>query len=192
MQSPTSRKTTHNAGSDMEDYTFIGKPVIRIDGKVKVSGAAQFIDDLDFGPDLLYAAVVESTVAHAIINKIDYSEAQKVPGVVKIVTGKDFPFRFGLYMHDRFVFAQDRVRFVGEQLAAVIARDAATALKAARMVKVDYTPLPPVLNVEDALQQKAVLLHPELRHYTHVPWFFPKADTNIAHLRKVRKGDVEK
>ncbi len=176
----------------MDGYKFIGKSEVRIDGKVKVSGAAQFIDDLDFGPDLLYAAIVESSVAHAIINKIDTTEASKVPGVVKIVTGKDFPFRFGLYMHDRFIFAQDRVRFVGEQIAAVIARDAATALRAARLVKIDYTELPAILSVEQALSRNAYLIHPDLRHYKHVPWFFPQADSNIAHLRKVRKGDVEK
>jgi len=176
----------------MEDNKYIGKSTVRIDGKVKVSGAAEFIDDLDFGPALLFAAIVESKVAHAVINKIDTSEAERVPGVVKIVTGKDFPFRFGLYMHDRFIFAQDRVRFVGEQIGAVIARDAATALKAARLVKVDYTELPAIFNVEQALAKDANLIHPELRHYKHVPWFFPKSDTNIAHLRKVRKGDVEK
>ena len=178
--------------SVMEEYKYIGKSTVRIDGKVKVSGAAQFIDDLDFRPDLLYAAIVESTFAHAVINTIDTREAEKVPGVVKIVSGKDFPFRFGLYMHDRFIFAQDRVRFVGEQVAAVIAHDAATAQKAARLVKVDYTELPAILNVEQALVKDAHLIHPELRHYKHVPWFFPKGETNIAHMRKVRKGDVEK
>jgi CO/xanthine dehydrogenase Mo-binding subunit len=176
----------------MEEYKYIGKSTVRIDGKTKVSGAAEFIDDLDFGPDLLYAAIVESKFAHAVINKIDISEAENIPGVVKIVTGKDFPFRFGLYMHDRFIFAQDRVRFVGEQIGAVIAHDAATALKAAKLVKVDYTELPAILNVGQALSKDTYLIHPELRNYKHVPWFFPKGETNIAHLRKVRKGDVEK
>ncbi|MBI5022006.1 MAG: xanthine dehydrogenase family protein molybdopterin-binding subunit [Ignavibacteriales bacterium] len=176
----------------MTENKYIGKSTVRIDGKAKVTGAAEFIDDLDFGPDLLYAAIVESKFAHALINKIDTSEAENIPGVVKIVTGKDFPFRFGLYMHDRFIFAQDRVRFVGEQIGAVIARDAASALKAAKLVKVDYTELPAILNVEQALAKDTNLIHPELRHYKHVPWFFPKSDTNIAHLRKVRKGDVGK
>jgi len=176
----------------MAENKYIGKSTVRIDGKVKVSGAAEFIDDLDFGPDLLFAAIVESKFAHAVINSIDTCEAGKIPGVVKIVTGKDFPFRFGLYMHDRFIFAQDRVRFVGEQIGAVIARDAATALKAAKLVKVEYTELPAILNVEQALAKDAYLIHPELCHYKHVPWFFPKGDTNIAHIRKVRKGDVAK
>ena len=74
-----------------------------------ITGAAQFVDDIDFGPDLLHAAIVESPHAHALIKGIDTSEAEAVPGVVKVVTGADFPFRFGLYMKDRFIFAQDRL-----------------------------------------------------------------------------------
>ena len=76
----------------MEKSKYIGKSTVRIDGKVKVSGAAKFIEDLDFGADLLFAAVVESKYAHAIINSIDTSEAEKFPGVVKVVTGKEFPY----------------------------------------------------------------------------------------------------
>jgi carbon-monoxide dehydrogenase large subunit len=176
----------------MEMSKYVGKSTVRIDGRVKVSGAAKFVDDLDFGADLLFAAVVESKYAHAIINSIDTSEAEKFPGVVKVVTGKEFPFRFGLYMHDRYIFAQDRVRFVGEQIAAVIARTPAAAKKAAELVKVNYTELPNVLNVEDALKKETFLIHPELGNYQHVPWFFPKPETNISHLRKVRKGDTDK
>ena len=175
----------------MKKYKYIGKSTTRVDGKVKISGAALFIDDIDFGPNLLYAAIVESPYAHAKINNIDISEAEKVPGVVKIVTGKDFPYRFGLYMHDRYVFAQDRARFVGEQVAAVIARDPRTAEKAVKLVQVSYTELKPILKVEQALGENPNLIHPELKNYSHVPWFFPKNDTNIAHLRKVRKGDIE-
>ncbi|MFA6598417.1 MAG: xanthine dehydrogenase family protein molybdopterin-binding subunit [Ignavibacteriaceae bacterium] len=175
----------------MDEYKFIGKSSVRVDGKVKVSGAAQFIDDLDFGPNLLFAEIVESKFAHAIINSIDTSEAEKIPGVVKIVTGKDFPFRFGLYMHDRYIFAQDRVRFVGEQVAAVIARDAVTAKAAAKLVKVDYTELTPVLSVQQALGDSPFLIHPDLKDYHHVPWFFPQTNSNVAHLRKVRNGNVE-
>ena len=175
----------------MNEYKFIGKSSVRVDGKVKITGAAQFIDDLDFGPNLLFAEIVESKFAHAIINSIDTSEAEKIPGVVKIVTGKDFPFRFGLYMHDRYIFAQDRVRFVGEQVAAVIARDAVTAKAAAKLVKVDYTELTPVLSVDQALDESPYLIHPELKDYHHVPWFFPQTNSNVAHLRKVRNGDVE-
>jgi CO/xanthine dehydrogenase Mo-binding subunit len=176
----------------MKDLKYVGKSILRIDGRVKVTGAAQYIDDINFGPNLLYAAIVESPHPHAIIRKIDTSKAAKVPGVVKVVTGKDFPYRFGLYMHDRYIFAQDRVRFVGEQVAAVIARDPRTAKKAARLVRVEYEPLASVLSVRDALGKKPTLIHPELGGYSHVPWFFPKDGTNIAHWRKVRKGVMER
>ncbi|MCK9212361.1 MAG: xanthine dehydrogenase family protein molybdopterin-binding subunit, partial [Ignavibacteriaceae bacterium] len=175
----------------MDEYKFVGKSSVRVDGKVKISGAAQFIDDLDFGPNLLFAEIVESKFAHALINSIDTSEAERIPGVVKIVTGKDFPFRFGLYMHDRYIFAQDRVRFVGEQVAAIIARDAVTAKAAAKLVKVGYTELTPVLSVQQALGDSPFLIHPDLKDYHHVPWFFPQTDSNVAHLRKVRNGNVE-
>ncbi len=176
----------------MSELKYVGQSCVRIDGKIKVAGAAQFIDDLDFGSNLLYAEIVESPHAHALIKKIDISKAEKYPGVIKVVTGKDVPFKFGLYMHDRYVFAVDRVRFVGEQVAAVIARDARTAKIAAKLVKVDYEILPAVLDVETALGQNCPIIHPELGKYTHVPWFFPKANTNIAHWRKVRAGDMNK
>ncbi|MCP4214327.1 MAG: molybdopterin-dependent oxidoreductase, partial [bacterium] len=175
----------------MSNFKYIGKSSVRIDGKEKVSGAAQYVDDIDFGAKLLYAAVVESPYAYARINGIDTSEAEKIEGVVRVVTGKEFPYRFGLYMHDRYIFAQDSVRFIGEQVAAVIARDPATAKKAAKAVKVDYTEFEPLLDVESALKKEGRKIHPDLGNYEHVPWFFPQEDTNIAHHRKIRKGDTE-
>ncbi|MBI5244191.1 MAG: xanthine dehydrogenase family protein molybdopterin-binding subunit [Elusimicrobia bacterium] len=173
-------------------YKVVGTSAERIDGWEKVTGAAKFTDDIEFGPGLLYACVVESPHAHAKIKRIDTRAAEKVPGVVKVATGKDFPFKFGLYMKDRYVFAQDRVRFVGEQVAAVIACDPKTAKRAAALVKADYEVLPPVLDPVKALEKDSALIHPDLGKYAHVPWFFPKAKTNIAHWRKIRKGDVEK
>ncbi|OGR59096.1 MAG: dehydrogenase [Elusimicrobia bacterium GWA2_69_24] len=170
----------------------MGKSVLRTDGWEKVTGAAKFVDDIEFGPSLLHAYVVESPYAHAEIVRVDTAEAEKVPGVVKVVTGRDFTQKFGLYMKDRYIFARDRVRFVGEQVAAVIACDPKTAMRAAKLVKVEYKELPPVLDPVKALDKKSVLLHPELGEYPHVPWFFPKAGTNVAHWRKTRKGDVEK
>ncbi|HEY5651594.1 MAG TPA: xanthine dehydrogenase family protein molybdopterin-binding subunit, partial [Acidimicrobiia bacterium] len=146
----------------MTELRHVGVREPRIDGRDKVSGAAQFVDDLEFGPDLLHAAVVESSHAHARIVAIDTSRAESMPGVVKVVTGRDFPFTFGLYMKDRYVFAQDKVRFVGEQVAAVVARDPVAAIRAARAVDVSYEELPAVLDPEQALADDATLLHPQL------------------------------
>ncbi|MFH2202991.1 MAG: xanthine dehydrogenase family protein molybdopterin-binding subunit [Elusimicrobiota bacterium] len=171
---------------------FIGKSVGRIDGLDKVSGAAKYVDDLDFGPGLLHAAIVESKVAHGVIKKIDTRAAEKLPGVVKVVTGKDFPYKFGLYMKDRYIFAQDRVRFIGEQVAAVIAVNPKIAKRAAQLVKVTYKELPLVLDAVKATRKGSTLVHPDLGSYPHVPWFFPRAKTNIAHWRKTRRGDTAK
>ena len=176
----------------MTQLNFVGESTKRIDLLAKVTGAATYVDDLDFGADLLHAEIVETPYAHALIKSIDTSAAEKVPGVVRVVTGKDFPYRFGLYMQDRFSFPTDRVRFVGEQVAAVVARDAKTAKRAAKLVKVVYEELEPVLDLAQALKDDAVLVHPDLGNYTRCPWFFPQAGTNIAHWRKTRKGDVER
>jgi len=154
----------------MDKLRYIGKPEIRVDGREKMSGAAIYADDIDFGPDLLFAEIVESEYAHAIINSIDTSEAEKLPEVVKVITGKDFPFKFGLYMKDRFIFAQDRVRFIGEQVAVVVARCPKVAKRAVKLVKVNYTPLPALTNQMDALKEDAPLLHEGLENYNHVPW----------------------
>jgi len=176
----------------MPELKYVGRPEIRIDGLEKVTGAATFVDDIDFGPDLLHAAIVESPHAHARITSIDVSEAAAVPGVVRVVTGADFPYRFGLYMKDRFIFAQDRVRFVGEQVAAVIARDQKTAMRAAKLVRVEYEELPALFDPLEAVSEGCCLLHPDLATCERVPWFFPEAGTNVAHCRRTRKGDIEK
>lgn len=176
----------------MDNLKYVGKSIPRIDGIEKVSGAATFVDDIDFGPNLLHAEVVESPHAHALIESIDTSKAEKIPGVVKVVTAKDFPYQFGLYTKDRYIFARDRVRFIGEQVAAVVARDPKIARRAARLVKVTYKKLKPILNPLDAIAKDAALIHPQINNYSRVPWFFPESNSNIAHWRKTRKGDVEK
>jgi CO/xanthine dehydrogenase Mo-binding subunit len=175
----------------MSELKYVGHSSARIDGLEKVTGAATFVDDIDFGPDLLHAAIVESPYAHARILGIDTSKAEAVPGVVKVVTGRDFPYRFGLYMKDRFIFAQDRVRFVGEQVAAVIARDPGTARRAAKLVEVEYEELTPIFDPLEAVKGASCLIHPDMCECERVPWFFPEAGTNIAHCRRTRKGDVE-
>ena len=186
-----SGKTTAKATTPRGGYG-VGVDARRVDGAEKVCGAAVYTEDIELGPGTLYAAVVESPHAHAKILSIDTSAAEKAPGVARVVTGKDFPYTFGLYMQDRYIFALDRVRFVGEQVAAVVAETPEEALRAAKLVRVEYEPLPAVLSFEDALKKDAVLLHPDLGNYGRVPWFFPKPGTNIAHWRKTRKGDVEK
>ena len=180
------------AESTEDELKTVGTGAVRIDGLDKISGAAEFVDDMDFGPGLLHAAIVESPHAYARILSIDTSAAEEAKGVVRVVTGADFPYKFGMYMEDRYIFAQDHVRFVGEQVAGIIARSHREAVQAAKLVKVEYEVLKPLLDPKEAFAEDAELVHPDLGDYTHVPWFFPQANTNIAHWRKIRKGDTEK
>ena len=98
---------------------LIGKSPLRIDVQEKVTGAALYTDDIQFGKNLLYARVKRSPYPHALIKKIDTSKAEALPGVKVIVTGKDYPKRIGLYLKDKNIFATDRVRFVGEAVVGV-------------------------------------------------------------------------
>ena len=114
-----------------------------MDGLAKVTGAAQYVDDLDFGRGCCMPPWWRVRMPMRKIKKIHTAKAAREPGVVRVVTGKDFPYMFGLYMQDRYIFALDRVRFVGEQVAAVIAETPEAALRAAKLVKVDYDPCRP-------------------------------------------------
>ena len=108
----------------------IGASVPRNDVYEKVTGTAIYADDIQFGNKLLYARAVRSPYPHALIKKIDTSKAEKLPGVKAVVTGKDFPNRMGLYLQDKTIFATDRVRFIGEPVAAVAAISEEIAMKA--------------------------------------------------------------
>ncbi|MCF7858313.1 MAG: xanthine dehydrogenase family protein molybdopterin-binding subunit [Candidatus Cloacimonetes bacterium] len=176
----------------MNKLRHVGKPYVRIDGKEKISGATRYTEDIEFGPNLHYVAIVESSEAHAKILKLDVSEAKKYPGVVGVFTAQDFPYKFGLYMKDRFIFAMDTVKYVGQQIAAVVARDVKTAKRAAKLIKVEYEPLTAIFDQMESIKETVPRIHPKLGEYEHVPWFFPQANTNIAHWRKTRRGDVVK
>jgi carbon-monoxide dehydrogenase large subunit len=99
----------------------VGESKTRVDVFEKITGAATFADDFEFGPGLLYARIKRSPHPHALIKSIDTSKAEALPGVKVVVTGEDFDGYLGLYLLDRHIFARDRVRFVGEPVAGVAA-----------------------------------------------------------------------
>jgi len=174
------------------DLKVVGYDAVRLDGLEKITATAKFVDDVDLGPSMLYAAILESPYAHAVIKNIDISEAEKLPGVHAILSGKDFPGRFGLYLKDNQLFPTDKVRYVGQQVAAVVASSQEVADKAVSLIKVDYEPLPVLQDPVEAFKPDAILIHPDLGKYEVVPWLYPQPGTNVAHVRKIRKGDVEK
>jgi CO/xanthine dehydrogenase Mo-binding subunit len=175
----------------MNIYNFIGKEISRIDGKLKVSGKAIYTNDLNF-VDLLYARILTSPYSHAKIKSIDITEAKNVDGVRAIVTGKDYPILFGIYLGDKPPLAIDKVRYFGEPVAAVVADSEEIAERAVKLIKVEYEPLPFIGNPLDALKENAPLIHEEMDRYSHISSIHPVPGTNIANITKIRKGDIEK
>ena len=170
---------------------LIGKSPLRIDVQEKVTGAAIYTDDIQFGKNLLYARVKRSPYPHALIKKIDTSKAEALPGVKVIVTGKDYPKRIGLYLKDKNIFATDRVRFVGEAVAGVAAVTEEIAEKACELIDVEYELLEPVFDPIYGASPDAPLIHPDMGDYEVVNFVFPKPGTNISNHFKIRKGDVD-
>ena len=173
------------------ELTYVGKPVARDDAVDKVTGAAQYTHDLGL-PGMLHAALVLSPHASARIASIDARDAEALPGVRAVVTGKQLPYRLGLYMQDKRILAEDTVRYQGEAVVAVVADTLETARAACRTIDVTYEPLPSVLDPREAMEDSAHRVHPDLHTYDHMEGvFFPKPHTNIAHHQKIRKGSFE-
>lgn len=165
----------------MEEYDVVGKPLPRVDGKVKVTGAAAYADDLIL-PGMLYGKLLRSPYAHARILSIDTSKAERLPGVRAVITGKDFPgivIGFMRQYADRPPIAIDKVRHYGEAVAAVAAVDEDIAEEALDLIEVDYGELPPVLNWEEAMKEGAPLVHEQ-------------AKGNVGASCQFEYGDVDK
>lgn len=169
----------------------VGRDAVRIDMKEKLSGAALYADDIPFGPNLLHMSVLSSPHAHAKILSIDISKAEALSGVLAVATGKDYPQKFGLYLQDKSILPVDRVRYVGEQVAVVIARTKTIADEAVDLIDVKYEVLPAIMDQMEAMKPDAILIHPDLADYEVVPWLNPQAGTNVSHIRKIRKGDID-
>ena len=99
----------------------VGESKTRLDAREKVTGAAIFGDDIQFGNALLHARILRSPYPHARILSIDTTKAEAHPGVKAVVTGDDFPGYIGLYLLDRHIFARDRARYVGDPIAGIAA-----------------------------------------------------------------------
>jgi len=169
----------------------VGKSVPRMDAIEKVSGAAIFADDMQFGPGLYHGRLVRSPHAHALVKSVDPGPALEMPGVRAVVTGRDICARIGLYLIDRPIFASDRVRYVGDPVAGVIATSEETAAEAAQLVHIEYEELPAVFDPVEAARQDAPLLHPDLAEYQVANFIFPEPGTNVSEHFKLRKGDIE-
>jgi len=138
----------------------IGKPLRRVDGRAKVTGLTRFADDLSL-PGMLHMKLLRATVPHARIVAVDGARALAHPGVKLVLTGRDFPVPFGILpvSQDEHALCTDRVRFVGDPVAAVIAADELSAYEATALVDVTYEPLATIADAEEALRTPEPRLH---------------------------------
>lgn len=166
--------------------TNLGKNINRVDALSKVTGQALYPGDLSF-PNQLYMKVLFANKVHAIIRSIDISRALSAPGVVMVLTAADVPNNeYGLGVADQPVLCgpgsnkayADHVRFIGDQVALVIAETEEAAHNARQLISIDYEDLPVISDPFSAVKEGAVLVHPE-------------RDSNVFTKYRVRKGDIQ-
>lgn len=158
----------------------------RIDGELKVGGRMMYAADVPV-PDVLYAAVLRSPYPHARIDAIDTSTAEGMPGVRAVLVGRDVAdVRYGRLIRDVPILAVEKVRFIGERVATVVAETPAQANRAATAIQVSYSPLPAVFDPEEALDPDAPAVHDD-------PWAYkgslsPKGGPRNLQARHVWTG----
>ncbi len=170
---------------------YVGKNIIRPDAVGKVTGKSLYLNDIKL-PGMLYAAILRPDYAHAKIISIDTSEAEKSPGVIKVVTGKGCDFHYGDNIRDLTPMAVGKVNYIGQPLAAAIAENHHQAREAIKKIKVKYKPLPVYTDARQSLKKGAVLLHEDSGDFWHLPGIEPVGGTNIANQYTLKKGDVRK
>lgn len=145
-----------------KSYAVVGQPLPRVDAMSQTTGQTQYADDLTL-PGTLVGRQLRSTQVHAMIAGIDTSRAAALPGVRAVITGADLPITYGILpvSQDETVLAIDRVRHVGEPVAAVAAVDAETAERALSLIDVRYEPLGEVVTLDQALTDDQPLIHGE-------------------------------
>src|SRR5262245_51235138 len=178
-----------------------GQRVPMVDAVARVTGTIEYALDVAL-PGMLHGRALRSPHAHARVLRVDTSRAEELPGVVAVVTGADFSPdgavepRFGLFLRDQPVVAVEKVRHVGDPVAAVAAEDEEIAEAGLALIDVEYEPLAAVLDVEEALADGAPLVHEGPRELvSRRPDFVERgpgfADTNVIHVFTQRRGDVE-
>ncbi|NIR17752.1 MAG: 4-hydroxybenzoyl-CoA reductase, partial [Desulfobacterales bacterium] len=167
-----------------KELSVVGQSFPRIDSGVKVTGEARYAGDLKFH-GMLYGKILRSPHAHAKILNIDTSKAKKLPGVKAVITGKDtLGVKYGIWRlrpetMDEQGLATDKVRYVGDEVAAVAAIDEDTAEEALEHIKVDYEPLQGLFSPEEAMKKGAPEIHEGIKN-------------NLSITRRIEVGDVDK
>src|SRR5712691_4463377 len=141
--------------------SIVGQPLPKIDAWAKVTGETKFADDLIM-PRMAYAKLLRSPHAHALIRSIDATRARALPGVYSVITGADLPpVKFGILpvSQDEEALCREKVRLVGDAVAAVAAVDEETAERACELIDVVYEPLQALMSIEESLAHHEVRIH---------------------------------
>jgi 4-hydroxybenzoyl-CoA reductase alpha subunit len=135
-----------------KNFDVIGKPFRKVDARAKCVGQTKFADDIVL-PRMLFCKILRSHLPHALIKSIDVSKALALPGVFAVVTGKDFPIPYGILpvSQDEHALCIDKVRFIGDPVAAVAAIDEDVAFDAMNLIEVEYEPLNTISTIEEAV-----------------------------------------
>jgi 4-hydroxybenzoyl-CoA reductase subunit alpha len=181
------QNTTNNDG-----FSVIGRATAMVDAAGKTTGAGKYADDLSL-PGMLIGKILHSPYPHARLKRIDTTRAEKLEGVVAVVTGKDAPNAYGILPvgHDEHAMATDKVRYVGDNVACVIAVDEATAEKALELIDIDYEVLPAYFDPEESMKAQSDFIHENKPHnlekdYHHVFGDPDKALAEAAHVCEAR------
>jgi 4-hydroxybenzoyl-CoA reductase subunit alpha len=144
----------------MSDFSIIGKPIALIDSAGKTTGHGKYADDLSV-PGMLIGKILHSPYPHARIKHIDSRRALALEGVVTVVTGVDAPNKYGILPvgHDETALAVDKVRYVGDNVACVVAISESIAEQAVELIDVEYELLPAYFDPEDAMKATSDLIH---------------------------------
>jgi 4-hydroxybenzoyl-CoA reductase subunit alpha len=142
------------------DFSIIGRPTAMIDAAEKTTGVGKYTDDLSV-PGMLTGKILHSPYPHALIKSIDTSRAEKCDGVVAVVVGKDAPNPYGILPvgHDEYALALDKVRYVGDNVACVVAVSESIAENALESIAVEYEVLPAYFDPEESMRAQTNLIH---------------------------------
>lgn len=173
-----------NGRMGRESLSVIGKPMRKVDGRAKATGRARYTDDLSL-PGMLHGKILRSPHPHARIVEVDCSRAEELDGVHAVVTGRDMPTTYGVipWTPDEYPLCVERVRYIGDGVAAVAAVDEETAMRALELISVTYEELPAYFSPEEALAAKSGPFIHEPRKKGH--------NGNITKVVKLEFGDVD-
>lgn len=166
-----------------EKYNVVGKSIPKIDGGLKVTGLARYVDDIEL-PNMLYGKILRSRYPHAKILRINTEKAWRVPGVRAVITGLDTPFNKMGILKDQPPLKFDKVRSVRDEVAAVAAETPEAAERALEEVEVEYQPLEGVFDPEEAMKEGAPLVHEE-NGSNIVNLGFNFSTSEASHLEKI-------